>query len=187
MTCIVGIAIDGKVYIGGDSAGVDASGSYDLTVRADEKVFYIENRFVIGFTTSFRMGQLLRYAFKPPEKRHGQDLMHYMVTDFVNALRACLKESGWAVKKEEQEKAGTFLVGCEGRLFAVYDDYQVAEPVCGYEAIGCGFQVAKGAVFALKNEFQLDKDPESIVLRALCAAEAHNAGVRGPFHVLPLE
>lgn len=38
MTCIVGVAEGGKVWIGGDSAGVD-SGNYSLTVRADRKVF----------------------------------------------------------------------------------------------------------------------------------------------------
>ena len=36
MTCIVGLVHGGKVYMGGDSAGV---GGYCLTVRADEKVF----------------------------------------------------------------------------------------------------------------------------------------------------
>ena len=38
MTCIAAIAEKGKVYIGGDSAGV---AGLDLTIRADEKVFKI--------------------------------------------------------------------------------------------------------------------------------------------------
>ena len=36
MTCIVGIATAGKVFMGGDSAGV---GGYDLTLQANPKVF----------------------------------------------------------------------------------------------------------------------------------------------------
>jgi hypothetical protein len=36
MTCIVGYESDGKVYIGGDSAGVRG---LDVTVREDSKVF----------------------------------------------------------------------------------------------------------------------------------------------------
>lgn len=36
MTAIVGLAADGTVYLGGDSAGV---GGYALTLRADRKVF----------------------------------------------------------------------------------------------------------------------------------------------------
>ena len=38
------------------------------TVEKDEKVFQ-NGDFLISFTSSFRMGQLLRYAFEPPEYR----------------------------------------------------------------------------------------------------------------------
>jgi ATP-dependent protease HslVU (ClpYQ) peptidase subunit len=181
VTCIVGLVRDGRVYIGGDSAGVDTSGSYDLTVRADQKVFK-KGPFLFGFTTSFRMGQLLRYASIIPDRiEENQDVMKYMVTDFIDSLRDCFKKYGFAVKKDEQESAGTFLVGYQGRLFAVYNDYQVAEASCGYEAVGSGFSMAKGALHVLA-EFS-HAAPEFIVHRALAAAEAHNAAVRGPYHV----
>ena len=65
MTCIVGY-LDKKtkkVTIGGDSAGV---AGLDITIRKDEKVFKVDN-FIIGCTSSFRMIQLLRFSFKPPE------------------------------------------------------------------------------------------------------------------------
>ena len=65
MTCIVGLEHKGKVYIGGDSAGV---AGYSLSVRADQKVF-INGNFIFGFTSSFRMGQILRFGFNPP-RRH---------------------------------------------------------------------------------------------------------------------
>lgn len=45
MTCIVGLAVNGKTYIGGDSAGV---GGYDLTIRRDAKVF-TNGEFAMGF------------------------------------------------------------------------------------------------------------------------------------------
>ena len=63
MTAIVGLVDSGIVYIGGDSAG--ASG-WSLTVRADAKVFFNAG-YLFGFTTSYRMGQLIRYALQPPE------------------------------------------------------------------------------------------------------------------------
>ena len=64
MTCIVGILEEnGDIYMGGDSAG--ASGN-TLKIRADEKVFINEN-YIMGFTSSFRMGQLLRYGFMGKE------------------------------------------------------------------------------------------------------------------------
>src|SRR5690242_15173484 len=84
MTCIVGlVAADGRVHLGGDSAGI---AGYDLTVRKDPKVFRV-GEFAVGFTSSFRMGQLLRFAFTPPPIEG--DLDAYMVTTFVNALRDC--------------------------------------------------------------------------------------------------
>lgn len=82
MTCIVGLVHGGQVFIGGDSAGV--GGGYSLTVRSDRKVFKNQD-FVMGFTSSFRMGQLLAFHMHPPSPREGVDLMTYMVTDFIDA------------------------------------------------------------------------------------------------------
>lgn len=174
MTCIVGLVEGGKVYMGGDSSGVS---SWTLTIRADEKVF-CNGEFLIGFTTSFRMGQLLRYAFTPPPIEG--DLFAYMVTQFVTAVRACLKEGGYAKKENEQEEGGTFLVGVRGRLFAVCGDYQVVASADNYAAIGSGEDIALGALCATYG----DLPPRLCIERALSAAERHNIGVRGPFTVL---
>ena len=57
MTCIVGLIDGRRVWMGGDSAGVSG---LDITVRADAKVFR-NGDFLIGFTSSFRMGQLLAF------------------------------------------------------------------------------------------------------------------------------
>ena len=63
MTCIVGLVHADGVTIGADSAGCD--GAWGIVTRADTKLFH-NGPFLFGFTSSFRMGQLLRYAFKPP-------------------------------------------------------------------------------------------------------------------------
>lgn len=60
MTCIVGLVENNKVYIGGDSAGV---AGLSLMKRADEKVFK-KDEFIFGFTSSFRMGQLIGGNFQ---------------------------------------------------------------------------------------------------------------------------
>ena len=174
MTCIVGVAHAGRVWIGGDSAGVSG---WSLAIRADEKVF-ANGPFVMGFTSSFRMGQLLRYSFVPPEKDPQSDIDRYMSTSFVDAVRRCLKDGGFALKKEEREEGGTFIVGIAGSLFLVEDDYQVGRQTCGYVAAGCGGDVALGSLYATKS-----LDPEHRVMLALESAEAHSAGVRGPFVV----
>lgn len=174
MTCIVGLVEKGKVYIGGDSAGVSG---YALQIRADRKVFR-NGDFIMGFTSSFRMGQLLAHSLKPPRRHATDDVYAYMVTDFVNAVRECLKAGGYAEKHNEAERAGTFLVGYAGRLFSVHGDYQVGETVHGFDACGCGEQIALGALAVSHNQ-----KPERRIRDALNAAEQFSAGVRAPFHI----
>ena len=177
MTVIAGVVDGDHVYIGGDSAGISG---WDLTVRKDPKVFR-NGRFVMGFTTSFRMGQLLRYSLTPPEQPNGMDAHEYMSTLFVDAVRDCLKQGGYAGKENEVEHAGTFLVGFDGRLFCVNNDYQVGEAADRINAIGCGDQVALGAMWASQ------KDAEGRLRDGLDAAERFSAGVRGPFVVISTE
>lgn len=178
MTCIAGLVHDGKVYIGGDSAG--ANSSWDLTIRADPKVFAIDE-WIFGFTTSFRMGQLIRYAFRPPPmaSRHDDDLHRYMCVDFVNGLRQCLKDGGYARKDNEVESGGSLLVGAHGHLYSIQDDYQVSEAADGYAAVGCGASVAAGSLYSTP-----ERRPRDRVRMALMAAERHSAGVRGPFAIV---
>ncbi|ANT54760.1 MULTISPECIES: hypothetical protein [Mesorhizobium] len=173
MTCIVGLINDGSVHIGGDSAGVVG---YSLTVRADRKVFRNKD-FVFGFTSSFRMGQLLAHSFKPPKRHPDIDVYTFMVTEFVNALRQCLKDGGYAERHHEAERGGTFLVGYAGRLFKIAGDYQVGESADDFDACGCGEQIALGALLASPNS-----PPRERLTIALQAAERFSAGVRTPFH-----
>jgi ATP-dependent protease HslVU (ClpYQ) peptidase subunit len=177
VTCIVGLAKDGEVTIGGDSAG---SNNWQLTVRKDAKVFP-NGDFLIGAGTSFRMIQLLRYSLIPPvyEKPlhdNPEYLSCYMATSFVDSVRECLKNGGWAKKEAEQESGGVFLVGFQGRLFCINSDYQVEETLCGYNAIGDGDDVALGSLYTT-GEFM----PHNRVELALQAAEYHCSTVRGPF------
>lgn len=173
MTAIVGLVHDDRVYIGGDSAGVSG---WQLTVRADAKVFR-NGPYVFGFTTSFRMGQLIRYGLVPPKPpAAGKNLDRFMATVFVDAVRDCLKKGGWAKKDADREEGGDFLAGVNGRLFTVYSDYQVAEAADGYAAVGSGRELAVGALFATPGQ-----KPRKRVALALTCAERHCAGVRGPF------
>ena len=59
MTVIVALKNKDEVVMGGDCAGV--GWNYDIQMRSDPKVFRV-GRFVIGYTSSFRMGQLLRFG-----------------------------------------------------------------------------------------------------------------------------
>ena len=177
MTAIVGLAQNGSVFIGGDSAGVSGT---SLSVRADTKVFR-KSGYLFGFTTSYRMGQLIRYSLElPPPKG---SLESFMATKFVDALRDCLKVGGWAKTESNREEGGTFLVGVRGQLFAIYDDYQVGRAADGFAAVGSGDQIALGALYATANS---GVKPRKRVKVALRAAERFSTDVRGPFVCMSL-
>lgn len=134
MTCIVGVTHKGRVYMGGDSAGVSG---LDLTVRKDQKVFP-NGEFAIGFTSSFRMGQILQYVFIPPEIVAGESLSAFMVSRFIPAVRDTFKREGFTYVESSREHGGCFLVGVRGRLFQIDSDFQVGESIDAFAAIGCG-------------------------------------------------
>ena len=152
MTCIVGVEAPGHTVIGGDSAGVDDQDL--LVVRADAKVFaLLGGEFVVGFTDSFRMGQLLRYGLRLPAREardtaYRRDPERFMAVTFIDAVRSCLARGGFARKEDEVESAGTFLVGWRERLYEVGDDYQVGRSTSGYAAVGGGASIAFGALHA---------------------------------------
>jgi len=182
MTCIVGL-VDGKsVWIGGDSAGVEG---LNLRVRKDVKVFSVDGRFLIGYTSSFRMGQLLRFGFHPPRQRTTDSDYEYMCTDFIDAVRKRLKAGGCLKVKDGVEEGGCFLVGYNNRLYIVDSDLQVGECIDGFDSVGCGEQYALGSLFATKDSKKYS--PKDRILLALRTAEYFSAGVRGPFTIGELD
>lgn len=178
MTCIVGLVQDGKVYMGGDSLAT--SGSHGI-IRDDPKVFK-NGEFLIGYTSSFRMGQLLAHKFSPPKQKEHQDVFAYMVTDFIDAIRECFKDSGFATKHNEEERGGNFLVGYRGSLFEIDTDYQVGKNSCKYAAVGSGYSYALGALHTLVTP-ELNFDPTQALYLALEASAEFCNSVRGPFMV----
>lgn len=176
MTCIVGLVHDGDVYIGGDSAGI---AGLSISIRADEKVFG-NGPFIMGFTTSFRMGQLLRYKLAPPAQTVHQDDMEYMVTSFVDSCRQCFAGNGFGDK--DASVGGNFLVGYKGKLYNIEADYQVGIPKLTFDAVGCGSDLALGAMYATEG-----LSPEERINAALSAASTFSAGVAPPFVILKLE
>jgi hypothetical protein len=187
MTCIVGLVDpDGCVWIGGDSAGTSDNGLQ--TIRNDKKVFLLNSpdepdykekspTIVVGGTTSYRVLDLLLCELVVPPYHH-QHPKKYLVTDFVNAIRACLKKAGYEKKDEGEEQGGEILLGWQGRLFHIFEDYQVGEASIGYDAVGGGTSVALGAMFATHH---LNMLPEERIRLALQAATYHCRSVRPPF------
>lgn len=180
MTCIVGLVSRKTVYIGADSASVLG---WTSRVTRLPKVFQ-KGPFLIGYTSSFRMGQLLQHALAVPlqgSSRKDQDDMKFMVTVFAEHVRSLLKERGMSKVEANSESGGQFLVGYRGRLYSVMSDFQVNEMADGYDAVGAGAEYALGALRALPN-----LAPQTRVRRALEVSAHFNMAVCSPFFVRSL-
>ena len=178
LTCIVGIQGENRVLIGGDSLGVAGDLKQE---RRDPKLFAGNHDIIYGYTTSFRMGQLLRYLFDPGLV-DDENLDTWMVTTFSNKLRQCFKEHGFATVKDGAESGGTFIVGIRGKLYQVEEDYQIADPLQSYTAVGSGRVAAFGSLYTtakLLDQFSNLTDLERAAL-ALEAAISCVTSVGGP-------
>ena len=181
MTCIVGIVDDGRIVLAGDSAGCTDTAL--IEVRDDPKVFTRE-QYVIGYTISYRMGQILRYGVELPEPPAQVDLS-FMVRSIIPSIREAFEthgflktftrtDSGWS--EHGQAWGGRFLVGVHGQLFIIDHDFQVGMPHRPYLAVGSGAQVAYGSLYSSAH-----LEPEERATLALSAAAEHTKCVRGPF------
>jgi hypothetical protein len=65
MTCVVAIADGLSVYMGGDAASADESGSF-VSSRKEPKIF-IRDDYILGFAGSFRFGKVVEHLFIPPK------------------------------------------------------------------------------------------------------------------------
>lgn len=181
MTCIVGYVDKetGDIYIGGDSIGY---GDLSWSIITDPKVFIKEN-IIIGYASSFRMGQILKYSLKIPKRNKKiKNDMEYLCSIFIPELMKTLEKEKFSPSNLEQ--CGTFLIGYNKHLYVVSENFQVLEDIKNYEAIGCGEDYAKGALCILENNNIIP--PEEKIRLALDAASQFSM-VKEPFNILILK
>lgn len=181
MTCIVAVKHNNTIYMAGDSLG--SNSDFQKTVRKDPKVF-ISGEMLLGFTSSFRMGQILQYVMEAPERPEGISDMKYLVAHWIPAVIECFDDQGYRGEKgenqhDETRTGGNFLLGYRGTLYVIDDDFQVGIPADQYAAAGCGEDLALGAMYAAKKAGV--KDPTKVLTIALEAAEKFSGGVQRPF------
>jgi ATP-dependent protease HslVU (ClpYQ) peptidase subunit len=192
MTCIVALRCprDNTVYIGGDSQG---TGGHSKSNRLDKKVFRLNNGMKIGFTTSYRMGQILKYKLNLPSFiQEDIDLEQYMCTTFIDSVKRVLADNGAQYEENGVVSGGTFIVAYKDRLFVIYDDFQVAEPEEPYASVGSGSDLALGCLKAFESFGILsgsgyitpNDNVHSFITRAINVAASFNSTVGGRVHIV---
>ena len=148
-----------------------------------------------GYTSSFRMGQLLQHQLRIGHEamprsttlRDAAKLDVWMATTFINEVRRVLRQGGYAKVEHEREEGGAFLVGVGGHLYGVGSDFQVSRWARGEYAVGCGADLALGALHGVRAAdvgHGRSVGAEDRVLLALRAAAEWSNGVRGPFTIV---
>jgi len=179
MTCIVAIAQNGTVYMGSDHAASDDKSGWVMS-RKEPKCFKV-GQYGIAFTDSFRMGQILQYSWTPPKytpTKTNSGLDKFMRTKFIDSVKLAFKDHGFGdIGGTDEDTGGIFIVGLEGRIFVVDEDFHVGENVVNYMAEGSGGMFALGALHATKNQ----KNPKMRLKLALEAASEFSMSVAPPF------
>jgi hypothetical protein len=179
MTCIVAIAQNGTVYMGSDHAASDDKSGW-IIARKEPKCFKV-GQYGVAFTDSFRMGQILQYNWTPPKyvpTKTNSGLDKFMRTKFIDSVIDAFRANGYGVIVPGQEnEGGIFIVGVEGRIFTIDEDFHVGEAVVNYMAEGSGAFFAMGALHATKKQ----KNPKMRIKAALEAASEFSMSVAPPF------
>jgi len=180
MTAVCGIVDgNGKIFIGADTCG---SNYYSYTVE-NYKVFTVNDKFIIGVCGVFRIIDLLKYKLDVPlqDTLKGDD-DKFMRTAFIDSVMDLFDRNGINKVIDGICTGGNFLVGYNGNLYEILDDYSVLNcPKWGH-AIGSGESAARGSLFTTKN----NKNSEERIKLALESAEAVVPSVRSPFTILSL-
>lgn len=154
MTCILAYVDDKNiVHMVGDSAGTDV-GQHTRVDLSSKKIFKHGNM-LMGYTTSFRMGQLLENCLEVPERKEGLSDYQFLVKQFVPALRKLYTDEGYMLSTEK--RGGTFIIGWNGELYEIEDDFAVLHHSDKSVACGSGTPYAKAAFEALLKHGVVEK------------------------------
>jgi hypothetical protein len=105
-----------------------------------------------------------------------------MTTSFVSAVKKCFRDAGvMGSDQGGQDRGHSFLVGYQGQLFRIEDNFQVVVTQGTFVALGSGENYALGAMFATPGVA-----PEERIYLALRAAASYNLTIREPFTLCSL-
>ena len=141
MTCIVGIASEGIVYIGGERAASDGN----IVISTRRPKVGIKGDWAYGFSGSYGTGQLIE-LINLPKVLKNDDPYNILRLVVVEELRKAYESFG----RDLEDNAADWLIGCKGRLFELSSgDWGVIE--IEESSIGSGNDIALGSLHTTKQ------------------------------------
>jgi len=179
MTCIIGMVEKGIVYMGADSLG---SNGWTKDVFSTPKLFTKEDM-LIGYTTSYRFGQLLQYDWSVPERSSKiESDTEYLVKEIVKSIRNLLGSSGAKHVKDSIDEGGNCLIGYRGHIYELQPDFSILTAASDVMVVGSGEQIAMGAMHALDI-----MEPKKRIKKALDITSELVTSVGGPYLIESLK
>jgi ATP-dependent protease HslVU (ClpYQ) peptidase subunit len=179
MTCIVGVTSETGVVLGADSLH---SNGFTWHEAKTPKLFKPRPWLALGYTTSWRWGQLLGQMLRQvriDEQDH--DAFEWMLSVFVPTARKATKDGGWMGTDEGREEGGVALAAVRNRLFLLQPDWSVLETAAGIDACGSGEYHALTAMICARD-LEPDMAAVDVAGFGLRHAELQVTTVRAPFH-----
>jgi ATP-dependent protease HslVU (ClpYQ) peptidase subunit len=175
MTCIVGIAKDNVVYIGGDRGASDGSAIVSL---ATPKV-YIRDEWIFGYAGSMGIGQIMQ-IINIPILSEDDDPFMVLRMDMVDAFKSMMDIQGISITEDSDTD---FLIGIRGRLFEFSpSDWSVAE--IHETAIGSGGNFALGSLHTT-SQYEA-ASPIYRIDASINAAITYSPTCQGPIDILSI-
>jgi ATP-dependent protease HslVU (ClpYQ) peptidase subunit len=173
------------VVLACDSASTDET--FDHVTRKGCSKAWVQDisgaqQVLVGFSGNFAAGMWIRFGFEWPRLKRHQSLEEYLVVEVHPALCRSL-EKRFKVETDDNRTAWQLLVARPGEVFKLHSCGDVESTVLPFAAIGDGYQIAHGVLFALQEScFDVWEKLEM----AFHACVAGRATVRGPLHMLAL-
>ena len=174
MTCIVGIAKEDKVYIGGERA----ASNNDVIIATSRPKVGISGDWIYGFAGSYGTGQLLD-LIELPEVDEDDDPYNLLRLVIVEDLKRVYESYG----RDQEDNGADWLIGCKGRLFELSSgDWGVIE--INESAIGSGNNFALGSLHTTR-QYEV-ASPIYRIDQALNAAIELSPTCLGPVDIMSL-
>ena len=171
MTCIAGIAHEGKVYIAGERSAAD---EVSITTLSVPKV-NVKGDWIYGYAGSYGIGQLMDMIKLPPA---GENPYITLRTTIVERLKVGISNYS---QDDIKDKDTVWLIGSGGRLFEFHhSDYSTIE--IDTTAIGSGANLALGSLYTTRDW----KSQAKRLTTALGAAITYSPTCQGPIDIFSI-
>lgn len=177
MTCVIGyVDTKGNSHIVADSAGTDVT--YHNRSDLNETKIFQKGDMLIGYTTSFRMGQILEHCVAFPERSEGLSDFEYLVKELVPTIRKAFVDEKYI--SDSDKYGGVFIIVWNGKVYEIQSDFAVLSHSRRFASCGSGYTQAQGYMAAcLRHGILTDSNVEKVMRSAIEAIANFNITVSG--------